>query len=160
MAAVNPKQIPPLTERMTEPRNDAVKTGANTRFQPGNPGKPKGARGRATMAAEALLEGEAEALTRVAIDKALEGDAVALRLCLERLVPPRKDRPLAFDLPPITGAKDHPAVLASVLEAVAGGDLTPTEGQAFAALMEQHRRAIETAEIVGRLEALEARGAK
>jgi len=132
----------------------------NGRFKPGNPGKPKGARSRATLAAEALLDGEAEKLTRVAIDKALEGDPVALRLCLERLVPPRKDRLLTFDLPPIGGAKDHPAVLVSVLEAVAGGDLTPSEGQAFAALMEQHRRAIETAEIVGRLEALEARGAK
>ncbi len=130
------------------------------RFKPGNPGKPKGARSRATLAAEALLDGEAEKLTRVAIDKALDGDPVALRLCLERLVPPRKDRLLTFDLPPIGGAKDHPAVLASVLEAVAGGDLTPSEGQAFAALMEQHRRAIETAEIVGRLEALEAKGAK
>lgn len=145
---------------MEEARKPAEKTGVDTRFKAGNPGKPKGARSRATMAAEALLDGEAEKLTRVVIDKALDGDAVALRLCLERLVPPRKDRLLTFDLPPITGAKDHPAVLASVLEAVAGGDLTPTEGQAFAALMEQHRRAIETAEIVERLEALEARGPK
>jgi hypothetical protein len=145
---------------MTEARNEPAKTATDTRFKPGNPGKPKGTRSRATMAAEALLHGEAEKLTRVAIDKALEGDVVALRLCLERLVPPRKDRPLAFDLPPISGAKDHPAVLAAVLEAVAGGDLTPTEGQAFGALMEQHRRAIETAEIMGRLEALEARGTR
>jgi hypothetical protein len=144
---------------MDELRKTAENSG-DGRFKPGNPGKPKGARSRATLAAEALLDGEAEKLTRVAIDKALEGDPVALRLCLERLVPPRKDRLLTFDLPPIGGAKDHPAVLASVLEAVAGGDLTPSEGQAFAALMEQHRRAIETAEIVGRLEALEAKGAK
>ena len=144
---------------MSEIRKSAENSG-DGRFKPGNPGKPKGARSRATLAAEALLDGEAEKLTRVAIDQALEGDTLALRLCLERLVPPRKDRLLTFDLPPIGGAKDHPAVLASVLRAVAGGDLTPSEGQAFAALMEQHRRAIETAEIVGRLEALEARGAK
>ncbi len=144
---------------MSEPR----KSGAGTRgkpFEPGNPGRVRGSRNRATVAAEALLEGEAEALTRKAVNMALAGDTVALRLCLERLVPPRKDRPLAFDLPPINDAKDHPAVLASVLQAVAGGDLTPTEGQAFAGLMEQHRRAIETADIVGRLEALEARNAK
>ena len=144
---------------MSEPR----KSGAGTRgkpFERGNPGRVRGSRNRATVAAETLLEGEAEALTRKAVDMALEGDTVALRLCLERLVPPRKDRPLAFDLPPINDAKDHPAVLASVLQAVAGGDLTPTEGQAFAGLMEQHRRAIETADIVGRLEALEARNAK
>lgn len=144
---------------MSEPRNERAITRGKP-FERGNPGKPKGARSRATVAAEALLDGEAEGLTRKAIDMALEGDTVALRLCLERLVPPRKDRPLAFDLPPINDAKDHPAVLASVLEAVAGGDLTPTEGQAFAGLMEQHRRAIETADIVERLEALEARNTK
>lgn len=148
-----------LHRGMTKPRNPTEKT-EDGRFKPGNPGKPKGARSKATLAAEALLDGEAEKLTRVAIDKALEGDPVAMRLCLERLVPPRKDRPLAFNLPPVGGAKDHPAVLGAVLDAVAGGDLTPSEGQAFAALMEQHRRAIETAEIVERLEALEARGAK
>jgi hypothetical protein len=39
------------------------------------------------MAAEALLEGEAEALTRKAVDMALAGDAAALRLCLEGIVP-------------------------------------------------------------------------
>ena len=42
---------------------------------------------------EALLDGEAEAITRVAVDKAKEGDTTALRLCLERILPPRKDRP-------------------------------------------------------------------
>jgi len=144
---------------MSEPRKSRAGTRGKP-FEPGNPGRVRGSRNRATVAAEALLEGEAEALTRKAVDMALEGDTVALRLCLERLVPPRKDRPLAFDLPPINDAKDHPAVLASVLQAVAGGDLTPTEGQAFAGLMEQHRRAIETADIVGRLEALEARNTK
>ncbi len=51
--------------------------------QSGNPaGKPKGARSAVTLAAEALLDGEAEALTRKAIDMALGGDATAMRLCL------------------------------------------------------------------------------
>ena len=68
----------------------------------GNPaGRPKGARNRATVAAEALLEGEAEALTRKAVELALAGDVTALRLCLERVVPPRKDRAVAFDLPAV-----------------------------------------------------------
>jgi len=71
--------------------------------QSGNPrGKPKGLRNRATIAAEALLDGEAEALTRKAVEMALGGDTVALRLCLERLMPPRRDRPVAVPLPQIT----------------------------------------------------------
>ena len=144
------------TPKTSKPRKNAVNTRGKP-FAPGNPGRPKGARHRATIAAEALLDGEADALTRKAIDMAKAGDTVALRLCLERLVPPRKDRPLVFDLPPVTGAQDHPAALAAVLNAVAAGELTPTEATAFAAVMEQHRRAIETAEIVARLEALEGK---
>ena len=51
------------------------------RGQSGNPnGKPKGVRNRATLAAEALLDGEAEALTRKVVEMALAGDSTAMRL--------------------------------------------------------------------------------
>ncbi len=53
------------------------------------------------MAAEAMLDGEVKALTRKAIELALAGDTVALRLCLERIIPIRRSRPVAFPLPPI-----------------------------------------------------------
>ena len=62
-------------------------------------GKPKGARHRTTLAAEALLDGEAEVLTRKAIELALAGDSPALRLCLDRILPPRRERPVRFALP-------------------------------------------------------------
>ena len=66
----------------------------------GNPaGKAKGTRNRTTLAIEALLAGEAEELTRKAIEMAKEGDGPALRMCLDRLAPPRKDAPVCFDLP-------------------------------------------------------------
>src|SRR5512144_1579141 len=91
----------------------------------GNPkGRPKGARHKATRAAQALLDGEAQGLTRKAIELALGGDTVALRLCLERLIPACKERPLSFAFPEIKGAADLPAALARVLEAVAGGEIT------------------------------------
>jgi hypothetical protein len=51
----------------------------------------------------ALLEGEAEGLTRKAVEMALGGDTTALRLCLERLVPPRKDKAIAITLPKLVG---------------------------------------------------------
>lgn len=139
---------------MTKPRN----SGSTTRgrpFVPGNPGRPPGSRHKATLAAEVLLDGEAEKLTRKAVDMALAGDPTALRLCLERIVPPRKDRPLLFAMPPIAAASDHPAALAAVLTAVATGELTPAEAQAFAAIMAEHRKAIEVADIEARLSALE-----
>lgn len=140
-----------------EPKNTGRKSDGT--FAAGNSlgGKPKGARHKATIAAEALLDGEAEGLTRKAIDLALAGDTIALRLCLERLVPPRKDRPVLFALPPIAGAADHPTVLVAVIDAVAAGEITPAEAQALAGILSEHRKAIEVAEIETRLAALEAR---
>ena len=80
---------------MTGPERTGRKQ-ADTQFKPGqsgNPdGRPKGARNATTMALEALLDGQANALTQKAIDLALTGDMAALRLCLDRILPPRKDR--------------------------------------------------------------------
>src|SRR5215216_6798668 len=66
----------------------------------GNPaGKPKGARNKTTLAMEALLDGDAEAITQKAIELAKGGDITAIRLCLDRLCPPRKDRYVTFAIP-------------------------------------------------------------
>ena len=132
-------------------------SGRNTdgTFGPGNPGKPKGARHRATQAALALLDGEAEALTRQAVTMALCGDTTALRLCLERIAPPRRDAPVTFDLPRMKTARDAATAAGAVLEAVALGDLTPTEGAHIMGLVETYRRTLETSELEARLAALE-----
>src|SRR5215204_7316148 len=78
-------------------------------FQPGqsgNPaGRPPGSRNKTTLAVDALLDGEAEALTRKAIELAKAGDMVALRLCLDRVCPPRKDRPVSFAMPELSTAE-------------------------------------------------------
>jgi len=133
------------------------KSGRNTdgTFGPGNPGKPKGTRHKATRAVLALLDGEAEALTRQAVTMALGGDATALRLCLERIAPPRKDFAVTFDLPRMETARDAAKAAGAVLGAVADGDLTPTEGAHIMALVETYRRTLETTELESRLAALE-----
>lgn len=124
--------------------------------QSGNPkGKPKGTLNHATRAVMALLDGEAEALTRKAVELALGGDATALRLCLERLAPPRKDAPLAFEVPDMTCAADAATALAGVLKAVGDGSITPSEGAAVAALIENYRKTLETSELEARIAALE-----
>src|SRR3954447_8683346 len=88
--------------------------------QSGNPlGKPKGARHRVTVAAETLLEGEAEAITRKAIELAKGGDGPALRLCMDRILPARRDRPIFFNLPPLTKAADAVEANAALVAAVA-----------------------------------------
>ena len=125
-------------------------------FAKGNPGKPKGSRHKATMASLSLLDGEAEALTRKAIEAALGGDTVALRLCLERIAPVRKDAPVQFALPEMSSAEDAAKAAASVLTAVSDGELTPSEGSHVMALVETYRRTLETSELEARVTALEA----
>lgn len=129
---------------------------ASGRFTEGNPGRPQGARHKATRAALALLDGEAEALTRKAVELALDGDGAALRLCLERIAPPRRDAPVTFDLPRMATARDAAKAAGAVLEAVADGELTPTEGAHIMQLVETFRRTLETSELEARVAALEA----
>lgn len=142
---------------MSDP--DKIGRKLNGRFKPGqsgNPrGRPLGSRHKATLAVEALLQGEADSLTRVAITRALGGDPVALKLCLDRIAPVPKDRPVTFDLPAVHDAKDHAPAIAKTLEGMARGELTPSEAGAFVALIEQHRRSIELIELEARIAALE-----
>ena len=101
----------------------------------------------ATLACEALLDGQAEALTQKAIQMALDGDAVALRLCLDRIYPPRKDRPVTFTVPPITSARDAADLMAAVTKAVATGNITPSEATEIAKLIDSYVKAYQTAEL-------------
>ncbi|UHC20488.1 DUF5681 domain-containing protein (plasmid) [Methylobacterium currus] len=135
--------------------------GGGRKFQKGQSGNPagrtKGTRNRTTIALEALLEGEAEAITRKAVELAKNGDTVALRLCLERLIPVRKDRPIRFALPPIETAADLTKATSALLVAVATGDITPSEAAEFGRLVDAHVKAVEAADFAERLAALEAR---
>ena len=123
----------------------------------GNPaGRQPGCRNRTTMAAELLLEGEGEALTRRAIELALEGDTMALKLCLERIVPKRRSRRVVFDLPPIDRIEDLGKAIESVLQGAASGHLLLDEAAALIGMMEARRKALETIDLEQRLQTLEA----
>jgi hypothetical protein len=139
---------------MTETRKNARNTRGKP-FQAGNPGKPKGARHKTTLAIEALLDGEAEELTRVAIDRAKEGDMVALRLCMDRLAPARKDRHVSFDLPKIEQAADAAKASAAIVKAVADGEITPSEASELTRVLESYSRILEVADHEERLKRLE-----
>lgn len=124
----------------------------------GNPkGRPAGSRHSVSLAAEALIAGEANALTRQVIRQALGGDAQALRMCMDRLYPAPKDRPVTFTMPAVEGLTDHPKAIGALLEAMAAGELTPSEAGSFAKLLEAHANATGLAELDHRIAALEAR---
>src|SRR6266550_2561208 len=95
----------------------------------GNPaGKRPGTRNRATVIAEELLDCETRRpLLRQAIDDAKGGDGVMMRFCVGRIIGPRRDRPVRFDLPPIRSAADLSAAMRAITGAVAQGELTTGE---------------------------------
>jgi len=105
--------------------------------------------------AQELLDGEVEVLVRKCIAMALEGDPGALRLCLERILPPRRETTVQLDLPPIADG-GAPGVIAAIIKAVGDGEVTPGEGQKLAGTVVHHLRATEVAELEQRIASLEA----
>ena len=133
------------------PRGRAFEKG-----QSGNPaGRRPGCRNRATIAAAALLAGESEALTRKAVELALGGDPMAMRLCVERILPPCRERAVKFELPPIESPADIAAAMKAVTSALADGVITPGEAGRIAAVVDTFIRAIETSDFDRRLQLVE-----
>ena len=129
--------------------------------QSGNPaGKPPGSRHKVTLAVERLLDGEGEELTRKAIELAKEGDLTALKLCLERICPPRKSRPFSIDLPDVKTSEGVSLAQTSVVQAVGEGEITHEEGQVLSNILESRRKSIESEDHERRLYELESRMGK
>lgn len=124
----------------------------------GNPnGRPPGTRNRALLALDALLDGEAEAITRKAIEEAKAGNPIALRMCLDRVAPARKDRPITFDLPAIATTADLTKATGALLAGVAAGEITPSEAAEFGKVIDVHLRAIDAMDVSERLAKMESR---
>jgi hypothetical protein len=105
--------------------------------------------------AEKLMAGDAEAVVRAVMDAAKGGDMTAARLVLDRIAPPCRGRRVRLALPPIVGAADLVKALAAVADAMARGVLSAEEAQAAAAVLEHHRKAVETLDLERRITALE-----
>jgi Family of unknown function (DUF5681) len=129
------------------------------RFRKGRSGNPKGrapgSRNKAAQTAELLLDGEAKALTRRAVELALAGDGMALRLRLERIIPPRRGRPVQLSLAPVRGAADLGGTMAAITTAAIDGAITPGEAAELARVVEIFVRAVETSDFERWLKELE-----
>lgn len=131
-------------------------SGRWVRGQSGNPrGRPLGSRNRTTLAVQSLIDDEAQKIARKAVKMALQGDTTALRVVLERLLPPIKHRAVHLTMPAISSVEDIPVATAHVIAAVALGEIAPSDGEAIVRMMDTYRRAAETADIEERLSALE-----
>ena len=115
-------------------------------FAKGNGGRKLGSRNRASLLADALLEGEEEELVRKGIELAKAGDPQMLKFFLDRIL--SKERPVKIDLPTIESRRDLTAAYAAIVKAVGAGEITPSEGSAVAALLANIAKFIDDAEVV------------
>jgi Family of unknown function (DUF5681) len=133
-------------------------------FQPGQSGnpadRPRGSRNRKTIALEALLDGESEAVMQKMITLAKMGDDVAMRLCVERMMAPRRERPVPLPLPRIESDADARRASADVMEALAEGEITPKEAEHLLRAVAGAAVIIQGSEIAARLQWIEQRLAK
>ena len=141
---------------------DADKTAGKQRGRPfpkgrsGNPeGRPEGSRNKATLALEALIDGNGAAVVNALVGAALRGDVSAGRALLDRLVPPRKDRPVAFAMPGIKTPGDAAKAFGAIVAAVAAGEMTPMEATEVSRLLADFVKVLELTEIESRIQALE-----
>ena len=142
-------------------KKQARNVGQFKKGQSGNlKGRPAGSLNKVTLIAQSLLDGEAESLTRKIVKLAKGGDLDALKFCLSRIIPPRKDRSIAMKLPKIETATDIPKAFECVLRAVGEGEVSPTEAQALGVMIESCRKGLELSDIETRLKALEERMAR
>lgn len=125
--------------------------------QSGNPaGRPKGARNKIAVAIEALIDAASPDIATKAIELAKAGDVGLIRALLDRAAPPRRDRHTPFELPPMERAADAVKAAAAIAQAVADGELTPSEANELSGFVANYAKAIEISDLETRLQRLEA----
>jgi len=141
--------------------NQPPNGGTQGRFQPGNTfgkGREVGSRNNVTVAAENLIQGEGEALSRKLIELALAGNVACLKTAIERIVPVCKSRPISLpDMPKIDSVADASELTAYVIDAIADGTVSPVEGEIISRACERHLKALEVRDLEARLSALESK---
>ncbi len=141
---------------MPENTGEIQENGRFRKGKSGNPqGKPKGARHKASMMAEMLFEEEIELVYHQVINQAKEGNLQAAKIILDRLLPPKKDRPINFKLPIIQNAADALKAGRLICHAVGTGELTPVEAESLSKIVEIQAKNIELYDFGLRLEAIE-----
>jgi hypothetical protein len=123
-------------------------------FAKGNPGRPRGSKNRTTAIAQALLADEETELVRKGIEVAKAGDVQMLKFLLDRLLP--KDRLINIDIPRLDFADDAIDGMAAISDAIAKGQITPSEGAALSSMISGFSRTIDIWELSRRIEAIEA----
>jgi hypothetical protein len=123
----------------------------------GNPsGRPPGSRNQSTILYEQLLEGGAEELIKKAIELGKGGDVKALALCLDRLLPVKRDRCINLEVRPLQKPQDLPIHFQDITTAIAEGRITPGEGESLSNILSAHAQLMTSVDVDRRLDELES----
>jgi hypothetical protein len=124
-------------------------------FQPGQSGNPAGravgSRNKKTIAMEEAFLAQAEALVQNVVDRAMRGEPAAMRLCMERVLPVGRGRPLPIDLPTIRSAEDAQAAAAVIAGALKEGAISAREAVDLLRVVEGFTRLAGAIEIIKKI---------
>jgi hypothetical protein len=127
-------------------------------FEPGNTlgrGRPKGSRNKSKSPRQDLFDEYAEHVIRKGIALALAGDTNALRICMDRISPARRDALIQMNLPAIRKAEDLDKAAEKVTQGLRRGKITPIEAGRIMHTLEGRLRIFETVELANRIEKVE-----
>ena len=146
-----------MTTMTTDPDNAGRMQGGQ--FAPGCSGNPAGmklgTRHRTARLVQRMMSGDAEDVVKAVVAAAKEGDMTAARLVLDRIAPLCRGRRVRLVLPPINGAADVVQASAVIIDCMSRGIISAEEAQAAAAVLDHHRKAVETLDLERRIAALE-----
>lgn len=122
----------------------------------GNPsGRPKGSKNHSSIIGQKLIDENCKDIIESVIESAVNGDMTAARILVDRLIPPRRDKPINIELPEIKNSNDVVTALGIVIKKIGEGDLTLTEGQSLAAILTTKLETITIADFEKRLKEIE-----
>jgi hypothetical protein len=132
----------------------------DSKFKPGNKcgkGRPEGSRNKVSIAAINFLKDEETALSRKAIELALNGNTQLLQFCMSRILPPPpKDIPIKLEgMPVCKDIQSSVNLSLYVLEKLADGSVTPTQATMISGVVEKHLRCLQLTDIEQRLSVIE-----
>jgi len=127
-------------------------------FEAGNTfgrGRPKGRVNKMTALWQQLQDEFGEQIVKKCMSLAVEGDRAAMRLCMERMIAPRRDSSVQFELASIKDLTGIEAAMDAVLKRIASGRMTPEQGETVSRILETQRRIVESRDLDARMEKLE-----
>lgn len=123
----------------------------------GNPsGKKPGTLNKRTKLSH-ILDSHGEMLINKTIEMALDGDAQALRLCIERLMPKVTSQFVQFDIGEIDieNTDKLSAIGRKIVKSITQGELTLEDAQKLFVILDKQRLLVEFTDLVSKVEKIE-----